>query len=84
MSGEARFVDIGGRSLYTRISRARPVVMLNGGAGREGVRSWTPVETRLAEFTMVVTYDRAGLGRGAPTSGPPTALDMAEDLERLR
>jgi pimeloyl-ACP methyl ester carboxylesterase len=83
MLGEARLVDIGDRALYARVSGAGPVVVLNSGAGREGVGTWSTVETRSSEFATVVTYDRAGLGRSPPTAAPPTALDMVADLELL-
>jgi pimeloyl-ACP methyl ester carboxylesterase len=83
MLGEARLLDIGDRSLYARVSGAGPTVVLNSGGGREGVGSWSPIETRLSEFATVVTYDRAGLGRSPPSAEPPTALDMTVDLKRL-
>jgi pimeloyl-ACP methyl ester carboxylesterase len=40
----------------------------------------TDIETGLAAFATVVTYDRAGLGKSDPPPGPPTAADMADDL----
>jgi pimeloyl-ACP methyl ester carboxylesterase len=83
MLGVARLVEIGDRALFARVSGAGPVVVLNSGGGREGVGSWTPVATPLAQFATVVTYDRAGLGHSSPIAEPPTALDMAVDLERL-
>ncbi|HEY6455518.1 MAG TPA: alpha/beta hydrolase [Steroidobacteraceae bacterium] len=83
MLGEARLIDIGGRTLYGRVSGTGPAVVLNSGGGREGVGTWNPVETRLSEFATVVTYDRAGLGHSSPIAEPPTALDMAADLAKL-
>lgn len=59
------------------------MVVLNSGAGREGVGSWSTVETLSSEFATVVTYDRSGLGKSPPTPSPPTALDMVADLELL-
>jgi pimeloyl-ACP methyl ester carboxylesterase len=83
MLGEAQFVDIGGRTLYARVCGSGPVVVLNSGAGREGVGNWLEVEERLSELATAVTYDRAGLGQSAPAGGPPTVKDMAADLDRL-
>jgi pimeloyl-ACP methyl ester carboxylesterase len=83
MLGEARLVDIEDRTLYAKVNGAGPVVVLNRGGGREGVGSRAPVETPLAQFATVVTYDRAGLGHSPPIAEPPTAIDMAVDLERL-
>jgi pimeloyl-ACP methyl ester carboxylesterase len=83
MLGEARLVDIGDRTLYARVSGTGPVVVLNSGAGREGVGSWSTVEARSSQFATVLTYDRAGLGQSPATASPPTALDMVADLELL-
>jgi pimeloyl-ACP methyl ester carboxylesterase len=83
MEVDGRFVDIGGRTLYARTTGRGPTVVLNSGAGREGVGSWSTIELPVSEFVTVVTYDRAGLGRSPPPPAPPTALDMAKDLRGL-
>jgi pimeloyl-ACP methyl ester carboxylesterase len=83
MEVDGRLVDIGGRTLYARTTGRGPTVVLNSGAGREGVGSWSTIELSVSEFATVVTYDRAGLGRSPPPPAPPTALDMAKDLRGL-
>jgi pimeloyl-ACP methyl ester carboxylesterase len=83
MDGDGRLVDIGGRTLYARTSGRGPTVVLNSGAGREGVGYWGTIELSVSEFATVITYDRAGLGRSPAPPAPPTALDMAKDLRGL-
>jgi pimeloyl-ACP methyl ester carboxylesterase len=83
MEDEGRLVDIGGRTLYARTSGRGPTVVLNSGAGREGVGNWGTIELSVSAFATVITYDRAGLGRSPPPPAPPTALDMAKDLRGL-
>jgi hypothetical protein len=44
------------------------------------VNAWPEIETEVASFATVVTYDRAGLGLSDPPSAAPTAQDMADDM----
>ena len=83
MEDDGQHVDIGGRTLYARTSGRGPSVVLNSGAGREGVGNWGSIELSVSEFATVITYDRAGLGRSPAPPAPPTALDMAKDLRGL-
>jgi pimeloyl-ACP methyl ester carboxylesterase len=83
MQDDGRLVDVGGRALFARISGRGPTVVLNSGAGREGVGSWGTIEPSVSEFATVITYDRAGLGHSPAPPAPPTALDMAKDLRGL-
>lgn len=83
MEDEGRHVNIGGRTLYARTSGRGPIVVLNSGAGREGVGDWGMIEPSVSDFATVITYDRAGLGRSPPPLAPSTALDMAKDLRSL-
>jgi pimeloyl-ACP methyl ester carboxylesterase len=45
--------------------------------------SWWPLQERIAEFTRVCTYDRAGYGWSDPGPTPRTALQVATELEAL-
>jgi len=83
MRGEGQLIDIGGRTLYTRVSGNGPTVVLNSGGGTEGVGAWPAIEPHLAEFATVVCYDRAGIGRSEAPPGDPTAADMVLDLHAL-
>lgn len=76
-------MNIGGRRLHVNImGQGRPVVVLEAGIAASSL-SWVLVSRRLAEFTTVVTYDRAGFGWSDPAPHHATALDAARDLALL-
>jgi pimeloyl-ACP methyl ester carboxylesterase len=57
-----RMVDIGSRKLHlNQQGSGQPVVVLEAGIAATSI-SWSLVQTRLAEFSTVCSYDRAGLG----------------------
>jgi pimeloyl-ACP methyl ester carboxylesterase len=57
-----RVVDIGACKLHIkRQGSGQPVVVLEAGIAATSI-SWSPVQTRLAQFSTVCSYDRAGLG----------------------
>jgi len=60
----------------------RPVVVLEAGIAASSV-SWSLVQPRVAEFTRVLSYDRAGFGWSAEGSGTGTAREAAGDLNRM-
>ena len=73
-------VDVGGRSLHVNVAgQGRPVVVLEAGIAASSL-SWALVCKKVAEFTTVVTYDRAGFGWSDPAPYRSTALDYARDL----
>src|ERR1700733_10566441 len=73
-------VDVGGRRLHmSGAGQGGPVVVLEAGIAASSL-SWALVARQVAEFTTVVTYDRAGFGWSDPTSHPCTALDAVRDL----
>jgi pimeloyl-ACP methyl ester carboxylesterase len=59
-----------------------PVVVLEAGLAASSL-SWSLVQSRVAEFTTVVSYDRAGLGWSIAAPPRQTALDAAHALARL-
>ncbi|MDP3736421.1 MAG: alpha/beta hydrolase [Hyphomonadaceae bacterium] len=79
-----RLVDIGGRSLSLRCTGRQngPIVVLETGAVASSVLYW-PLQDRIATFTRVCTYDRAGLGWSDPVPTGRTFETMADDLDRL-
>jgi pimeloyl-ACP methyl ester carboxylesterase len=83
-----RMVDVGGRRLHVTVEgQGGPVVVLEAGIAASSL-SWALVCKKVAEFTTVVTYDRAGFGWSEPaphgsTSDSSTALDFARDLGLL-
>lgn len=75
-------VDVEGRRLHLDVrGKGGPAVVLEAGIAASSI-SWAPVRDRVAEFTTVVTYDRAGLGWSREPSRP-TALGAAQELARL-
>jgi len=76
-------VDVGGRRLHIDIAgQGSPVVILEAGIAASSL-SWALVAKHVAEFTTVVTYDRAGFGWSEPAPHGCTALDSARDLALL-
>src|SRR5690606_30318067 len=57
-----RLVDVGGRDLHLYcVGEGAPTVVLEAGLG-DGSTSFLALQTRIAEFTRVCAYDRAGYG----------------------
>jgi pimeloyl-ACP methyl ester carboxylesterase len=77
-----RLVDVGGYRLHIDVQGTGPTVVLEGGTWVPGI-SWKPIQTELAGFARVVTYDRAGLGWSDSSPKPRTADVMAEELREL-
>src|ERR1700733_11128455 len=78
-----QMLDIGGRRLHVDVrGMGRPVVVLESGIAASSV-SWSLVQNRIAEFTTVVTYDRAGFAWSANAPHCSTALDAARELARV-
>jgi pimeloyl-ACP methyl ester carboxylesterase len=78
-----RMVDVGGRRLHMSVAgQGGPVVVLEAGIAASSL-SWALVSKQVAEFTTVVTYDRAGFGWSEPAPHACTALDFAHDLALL-
>jgi pimeloyl-ACP methyl ester carboxylesterase len=77
------FVDVGGRKLALRCQgEGTPTVILEAGL-TAGALTWEAVQSEVAEFTRVCSYDRANLGQSDPAEGPRTAQDAADDLTAL-
>lgn len=79
-----RLVDLGaGRRLHAHCSGTGvPVVVLEAGIAASSL-SWTWVQPRVAEFTRVCSYDRAGLGWSNPLVAPLSARNNADTLHDL-
>jgi pimeloyl-ACP methyl ester carboxylesterase len=76
-------VDVGGRRLHVNVAgQGSPVVVLEAGIAASSL-SWALVFKKVAEFTTVVSYDRAGFGWSDAAPHRSTALDFARDLALL-
>jgi pimeloyl-ACP methyl ester carboxylesterase len=78
-----RLLDIGGRCLHLHeMGQGSPVVVLESGIAATSL-NWRTVQTDIARFTRVVSYDRAGLGWSDPSAGPLTLSSLVDDLHAL-
>ena len=78
-----RLLDVNGCRLHLQSSGSgTPTVVLEAGLG--GMSSaWAWVQSETAEFTHVVSYDRAGLGWSESDTDPKTAMLVAQRLRSL-
>jgi pimeloyl-ACP methyl ester carboxylesterase len=78
-----RKVDVGGRKLFLKCTgnASEPTVVLVAGKGGT-TEVWQAVQTHVATFASVCSYDRADLGQSDPTYQPQTA-EIVEDLHQL-
>jgi pimeloyl-ACP methyl ester carboxylesterase len=59
-----------------------PTVILDSGLGVPAV-GWNPVQTEVAKFARVCSYDRAGYGWSEASSAPRTSLEIVKELHTL-
>lgn len=75
------FVEVNGHKVHVVIEgHGTPAIVLEAGSASNSA-SWRFVQPRLAAFSTVVSYDRAGIGRPQPGVKPRTAKQIASDLE---
>lgn len=60
----------------------KPVVVLEAGAGNDNT-TWKDIFPAVAQFSRVIAYDRAGLGRSEGSPAPRTVLQLVNDLHLL-
>jgi pimeloyl-ACP methyl ester carboxylesterase len=77
-------IDIAGAGMYVDCrGRGSPPVVLDAGLGVDASTTWARVQPAVARFTRVCWYDRAGMGRSDPRSGPRTSATMVRELREL-
>ena len=80
---ESRLVDVGGHRLNIRCAgEGVPAVVLDAGLASDN-HDWEPVEKRVSEFTLVCSYDRAGLGKSDASAAVPSSQTVVDDLHSL-
>jgi pimeloyl-ACP methyl ester carboxylesterase len=78
-----RLFDVSGLRLHLReMGSGAPVVVLESAIAATSI-SWAPVQTQVAEFTRVASYDRMGLGWTSASSAPRTIQRMVTELAAL-
>ena len=82
-SVQIRYVDIGGYKLTLQVAGAgAPTVVFDYGLGG-GLENWNDVFPKVARFTRVVAYDRAGYGKSEKGPEPRSFSEMATELHDL-
>jgi pimeloyl-ACP methyl ester carboxylesterase len=81
MPGE--LIDVGGYKMHIDCTgQGTPTVILESGLGDSYI-SWHKVQPKIARFTRVCSYDRAGLGYSDSSPSPRTSRNIAEELHTL-
>ena len=76
-------IDVGGRTLFLVCTgEQKPTIILEAGLGADHV-GWAAVQSAVAPFARVCSYDRAGLGQNDPAPTPRTSADIVQDLYTL-
>jgi pimeloyl-ACP methyl ester carboxylesterase len=77
-------VDVGGYSLhlYCTGEPGAPTVVMDSGLGGT-VLDWQLVQSEVAKFARVCTYDRAGMGWSEAGSQPRTSQQIVRELHAL-
>jgi len=78
-----KFVDVGGYRLKINCTgTGSPTVILESGLG-DVMPEWEAVQTGIARFTRVCSYDRAGYGSSDAGPMPRTSAQIATELHSL-
>src|SRR5437764_5812518 len=82
-----RLVDIGGYRLHLHcsgpeITNGGPTVVMDAGIG-ECSLGWSLVQSEIAKFACVCTYDRAGLGWSDTAPTARTSQQIVNELHKL-
>jgi pimeloyl-ACP methyl ester carboxylesterase len=79
--GDIELAD--GRHLHLACAGSgSPTVILDAGYN-SGIEAWAGVLTKVAEFTHVCAYERAGIGESSGVDGTKTTGDIVDDLREL-
>lgn len=76
-------VDVGSHRLHINcMGEGSPTVIMESGLGGSSL-DWSLVQPRVAKFTRVCTYDRAGFGWSDPGPKPRTSQQIVKELHML-
>lgn len=82
-----KIVDLGDYKLHLYAlgeANNRPTIILESGLGTPSSYSdWENIQSDLAKYTRVISYDRAGYGWSESASNERTAEQIADDLHNL-
>ena len=78
-----RLVKAGAHRLHVyEMGQGSPAVILESGISATSV-NWRYVQTAIAKFTRVLSYDRAGLGWSDPARTPRNACQISDELQEM-
>lgn len=78
-----KLLDVGSHHIHLySLGEGTPVVVLENGAG-ESILSWWDVQSEIAKFTQVVSYDRSGLGWSERGGNPRTGANVVQELHTV-
>jgi pimeloyl-ACP methyl ester carboxylesterase len=78
-----QLVDVGGYKMHIDCTgQGTPTVILESGLG-DSFFSWQKVQPKIAQFTRVCSYDRAGIGYSDSSPRPRTSKVFADELHTL-
>lgn len=78
-----RMVDVGGYKMHIQcMGHGSPTVVMDAGSNEFSVQ-WTSVQSKVAIYSRVCVYDRAGLGWSARGYNPRTSSFMVKELHQL-
>ncbi len=77
-------VDLGGYKLHVKIegNPNGPTVILDMGLGGN-LLYWSLVQSKIAKFAQVISYDRAGIGWSDRGNLPKTSENIVDELHKL-
>jgi pimeloyl-ACP methyl ester carboxylesterase len=75
--------DVGGYALRMICEGSGTPAVIIEGAWMEGVLTWEPIQSEIAQFTQACTYDRAGLGLSDSGPTPRSCPVMVDELHTL-
>ena len=82
-SVQTSYADVGGYKLTLQVAGSgAPTVVFDYGLG-DGLETWNDVFPKVARFTRVVAYDRAGYGKSEKGPDPRSFSQMASELHAL-
>jgi pimeloyl-ACP methyl ester carboxylesterase len=77
-------LDVDGHAMFIECKgTGTPTVVLDPGLGVDSTSTWAAVRPKVAEFTRVCMYDRAGMGASEPGPRPRTIEQMTAELHDL-
>lgn len=77
---DGKYISSGNKNLYVKIlGEGEPAIVIEPGWGILSTE-WSLIQEKLAEFTTVISYDRAGYGESPENKKPRSGMQIASEL----